>query len=252
MYPSVLVVEDDSAIRDLLQYTFERANFRVLPAASAERAVDLVKERVPTVAVIDWLLPAMSGVTLIEKLRREPRTAAMPLLLVTARDGEQERVNGLDAGADDYLTKPFSPSELIARVNALIRRRAPEYATGRLAAGPIVLDTESRTVEVAGTPVNLRQVEFRLLKLFLAHPGRVFTRNELLDRVWGESVFVEERTVDVHIRRVRLALGTKYRGLINTVRGGGYKLDLNGETAAVTAPGGLGTSEGASRGSGIR
>ena len=227
MYPSVLVVEDDSAIRDLLQYTFERANFRVFAAGSAERAIEVVKERVPTVAVIDWMLPALSGLSLIEKLRRDPRTAAMPLLMVTARDGEKERVNGLDAGADDYVTKPFSPSELIARVNALIRRRAPEYSTGKLSAGPIVLDTDSRTVEVGGKGVNLRQVEFRLLKLFLAHPNRVFTRNELLDRVWGESVFVEERTVDVHIRRVRLALGPDYRDLIHTVRGGGYKLDLS-------------------------
>jgi len=224
MHPSVLVVEDDSAIRDLLQYTFERANFRVLAAGSAERAIELVKERVPTVAVIDWMLPAVSGLSLIEKLRRDPRTAGIPLLMVTARDGEQERVTGLDAGADDYVTKPFSPSELIARVNALIRRRAPEFSSGRLSAGPIVLDTESRNVEVGGKTITLRQVEFRLLKLFLAHPDRVFTRNELLDRVWGESVFVEERTVDVHIRRVRLALGPGYRDLITTVRGGGYKL----------------------------
>jgi two-component system phosphate regulon response regulator PhoB len=242
MHPSVLVVEDDSAIRDLLQYTFERASFRVLPAGSAERAIEIMKERVPTVAVIDWMLPAMSGLALIERLRRDPRTAGIPLLMVTARDGEQERVNGLDAGADDYLTKPFSPGELIARVNALIRRRAPEYASGRLSAGPITLDTETRKVEVSGKTVNLRQVEFRLLKLFLAHPNRVFTRNELLDRVWGESVFVEERTVDVHIRRVRLALGPGFRDLINTVRGGGYKLDLGAAlpppatAAAASAP----------------
>ena len=233
MHPSVLVVEDDTAIRDLLQYTFERANFRVFAAASAERAMEVVRERLPTVAVIDWMLPAVSGLALIEKLRRDPRTAGLPLLMVTARDGEQERFNGLDAGADDYLTKPFSPSELIARVNALIRRRAPEYASGKLSAGPIVLDSDSRAVQLNGQPVSLRQVEFRLLKLFLAHPNRVFTRNELLDRVWGESVFVEERTVDVHIRRVRLALGPQYRNLITTVRGGGYKLDIPEESTVV-------------------
>ena len=223
MHPSVLVVEDDSAIRDLLQYTFERA-------------MEIVRERVPTVAVIDWMLPAMSGLALVEKLRRDPRTAAIPLLMVTARDGEQERVTGLDAGADDYVTKPFSPGELIARVNAMIRRRAPEYSSGRLSAGPIVLDTDTRGVEVDGKTVSLRHVEFRLLKLFLAHPNRVFTRNELLDRVWGESVFVEERTVDVHIRRVRLALGPGFRDLIHTVRGGGYKLDLGAEPAAAGMP----------------
>ena len=126
---------------------------------------------------------------------------------------------------DDYLVKPFSPSELIARVHALIRRRAPEYAGGTLTVGAVTLDSDARTARVDGAPISLRQVEFRLLKLFLAHPNRVFTRNEVLDRVWGENVFVEERTVDVHVRRVRLALGEKYRNLITTVRGGGYKLD---------------------------
>ncbi len=225
MNPSVMVVEDDPAIRDLLQYTFERASFRVVPVGSAERALELLRERIPTAAVIDWMLPAMSGITLIERLRRDPRTASLPLLMVTARDREQERVNGLDAGADDYLVKPFSPSELIARVHALIRRRAPEYAGGTLTVGAVTLDSDARTARVDGAPISLRQVEFRLLKLFLAHPNRVFTRNEVLDRVWGENVFVEERTVDVHVRRVRLALGEKYRNLITTVRGGGYKLD---------------------------
>jgi len=232
MQPSVLVVEDDAAIRDLLQYTFERAGFQVRTAASAERALELLKERVPTVAVIDWMLPAMSGLVLVERMRRDPRTAGIPMLMVTARDGEQERVHGLESGADDYLVKPFSPSELVARVRGLIRRRAPEFSNGRLSAGPVVVDSDARTVDVGGRRVNLRQVEFRLLKLFIAHPNRVFTRNELLDRVWGETVFVEERTVDVHIRRVRLALGPDFRDLITTVRGGGYKFDVEGAPAA--------------------
>jgi two-component system phosphate regulon response regulator PhoB len=227
MNPSALLVEDDAAIRDLLQYTFERAHFRVYPVGSAERALELLKERLPTIAVIDWMLPALSGASLIERLRRDPRTAPIPLLMVTARGSEEDRVHGLECGADDYLVKPFSPNELVARAHALIRRRAPEYAPGRLSLGPFVLDTEARTVTAAGRRISLRQVEFRLLKLFLAHPNRVFTRNELLDRVWGENVFVEERTVDVHIRRVRLALGPEHRDLISTVRGGGYKLNLN-------------------------
>jgi two-component system phosphate regulon response regulator PhoB len=226
MTPSVLLVEDDHAIRDLLQYTFERANFRVVAAVSAERALELLRERVPTAAVIDWMLPGLSGVALVERLRRDPRTAALPLIMVTARDRENERVAGLDAGADDYVLKPFSPAELIARLNALIRRRLPEYAGGVITVGPISLDSDACTARVDGAPVKLRQVEFRLLKLFLAHPGRVFTRNELLDRVWGEHVFVEERTVDVHVRRVRLALGSRRRDVIVTVRGGGYKLDM--------------------------
>ncbi len=225
MKPSVIIVEDDAAIRDLLQYSFERAGFRVLPAASAERALELLKERLPTVLVIDWMLPALSGLALVEKLRRTSRTADLPLLMLTARGSEQDRVGGLEAGADDYVVKPFSPSELIARVNALVRRRAPEFAGGSITLGALELDSDARTATVDGTRVALRQVEFRLLKLFMAHPDRVFTRNELLDRVWGEDVFVEERTVDVHIRRVRLALGKPYRDLISTVRGGGYKLD---------------------------
>ena len=221
MKPSVIIVEDDAAIRDLLQYSFERAGFRVLPAASAERALELLKERLPTVLVIDWMLPALSGLALVEKLRRTSRTADLPLLMLTARGSEQDRVGGLEAGADDYVVKPFSPSELIARVNALVRRRAPEFAGGSITLGALELDSDARTATVDGTRVALRQVEFRLLKLFMAHPDRVFTRNELLDRVWGEDVFVEERTVDVHIRRVRLALGKPYRDLISTVRGGG-------------------------------
>ncbi len=236
MNPSVMIVEDDAAIRDLLQYSFERAGFRVQPAASAERALELLRERLPTALVIDWMLPSLSGIALIERLRRNARTADLPLLMLTARSEEQDRVGGLEAGADDYVVKPFSPSELIARVNALVRRRAPEFAGGTLVLGALELDSDARTATVDGIRIGLRQVEFRLLKLFMAHPNRVFTRNELLDRVWGEHVFVEERTVDVHIRRVRLALGERFRDLISTVRGGGYKLDPSLLEARDAAP----------------
>jgi two-component system, OmpR family, phosphate regulon response regulator PhoB len=233
MSASILVVEDDNAIRDLLRYTLEQAGFEVRTAPSAERALDAVGEALPALALVDWMLPAMSGLALVQKLRQDVRSAELPIIMVTAKDAEPNRIAGLDGGADDYVVKPFSPREIVARVRALLRRRAPEHSDLALAIGPLALDPATHQVTFEGRRVELRLTEFKLLRFFMAYPDRVFSRTQLLDRVWGDHVFVEERTVDVHIRRLRLALGRDGRELIATVRGGGYKLAAPVATAEI-------------------
>ena len=174
--------------------------------------------------LIDWMLPKVSGLALAQQLRAAPRTAKLPLIMVTAKGEEGDRVAGLESGADDYLVKPFSPRELVARIQAVLRRRAPHAAEMTLAVGPLQLDPISYEVTLDGRAVELASAEFKLLRFFMAHPGRVFSRAQVLDQVWGDHVFIEERTVDVHIRRLRQALGPKGEQLLETVRGAGYKL----------------------------
>jgi two-component system, OmpR family, phosphate regulon response regulator PhoB len=222
--PSVLVVEDDLGIAELLLYTLDQSGFLAARADSAERALDLVRTAVPSLALIDWMLPGISGIALVQKLRQEARTAQLPIIMVTARADASHHVTGLGHGADDYVAKPFSPRELVARIRAVLRRRAPEHADLVLTVGEIELDPLAHRVSVAGRRIELRDIEFKLLRFFASHPDCVFSRSNLLDRVWGDHVFIEERTVDVHVRRLRMALGQAAGDTIVTVRGGGYKL----------------------------
>ena len=226
MTTTVLVVEDDPAIQELIRFTLQKAGLRPLAAPSAEEAQAALAAELPDVVLIDWMLPKLSGLALARELRAAPRTAKLPLIMVTARGEEGDRVAGLESGADDYLVKPFSPRELVARIQAVLRRRAPHAAEMMLTVGPLALDPISYEVTVDGHIVELASAEFKLLRFFMAHPGRVFSRAQVLDKVWGDHVFIEERTVDVHIRRLRQALGPKGEALIETVRGAGYKLTL--------------------------
>lgn len=223
---SVLIVEDDPAVVDLLRFALGQAGFRPVAVGSAEAALAHMARALPCAALIDHVLPRMTGLALLKQLRRDRRTAGMAMIMVTAMNDEQNRIDGLEAGADDYIVKPFSPRELVARVRALLRRRAPERTEMALAFGDLLLDPLARQVTARGVVLPVREVEYALLRTFLARPERVFSRDELLDRVWGESSFVEERTVDVHIRRLRLALGSHYATMVETVRGRGYILTL--------------------------
>jgi two-component system phosphate regulon response regulator PhoB len=227
MAANVLVVEDEPAILELIAVNLEQAGFHVLRAADAESALRLIGEALPDLMLIDWMLPGLSGIELVRRLRREERTRALPLILLTARGAEVDKVLGLEAGADDYVTKPFSPRELVARIRAVLRRRRPEVGEEVLEAGGLRLDPAARRVLVQGRVVALGPTEFRLLHFLMTHPERVHSRSQLLDRVWGDHVFVEERTVDVHVRRLRAALEPHgLAGLIQTVRGAGYRFSV--------------------------
>lgn len=226
MATNALIVEDDLAIQELIRFTLEKSGMKATTATSAEEALAALKLILPDIVLIDWMLPKMSGLALARQLRDATRTENLPIIMVTARGEEADRVAGLEQGADDYLVKPFSPRELLARIQAVLRRRAPHAAETSLTVGPLHLDPISHEVTVEGQPVELAPTEFRLLRFFMAHPGRVFSRTQVLDQVWGDHVFIEERTVDVRIRRLRQALGPKGEELVKTVRGAGYKLAL--------------------------
>ena len=220
----VLLVEDEVDIRDMLAFALERAGFDVTSAETAEQALEAVEARVPHIVVIDWMLPGMNGVALARRLRGDMHTAELPLLMLTARGEESDKLKSFDAGIDDYVTKPFSPRELIARIKALLRRSGnPE--DGVLAIGRLKLDTRAHRVAVGEQAVHVGPTEYRLLELFMRHPNRAFNRSQLLDRVWGRNVYVEERTVDVHVLRLRKALTPHgMEKAVETVRGVGYRL----------------------------
>jgi two-component system phosphate regulon response regulator PhoB len=225
MSATVLVVEDEPHIQELVAVNLEHAGHRVIKAASAEEADAAIRASLPDVVVLDWMLPGESGVAFARRLRADPRTRELPILMLTARAMEADKVLGLEAGADDYLTKPFSPKELAARIKAVLRRRAPELSEAAVELEGLRLDPESRRVTAAGRRLSLSPSEFRLLHFLMTHPGRIYTRAQLLDLVWGDHVFIEERTVDVHIRRLRKALHpTGHDRLVDTVRGAGYGL----------------------------
>ncbi len=224
MSARILVVEDEAAIQELIAINLRHAGFSVTCVASAEAAEAALREALPDVLIVDWMLPGRSGLALARQLRAEARTRQLPLVMLTARAHEEDKVAGLEAGADDYLTKPFSPKEMVARIRALLRRRLPHLADAALCAGTLSLNPATCTVLADGQPVALAPGEFRLLAFLMAHPGRVHSRRHLLDAVWGEQAFVEERTVDVHIRRLRAALEAAGHALrIETVRGSGYR-----------------------------
>ena len=225
MSATVLVVEDEPQIQELLAVNLEHAGHKVLRAASAEEAEAAIRAELPDVLVLDWMLPGESGIALARKLRSNERTRDLPILMLTARAMEQDKITGLEAGADDYLTKPFSPRELTARIKAVLRRRAPQLSGDAVEVKGLRLDPASQRVSAEGRRIELAPSEFKLLHFFMTHPGRVYTRAQLLDHVWGDHVFIEERTVDVHIRRLRKALAPSgHDRLIDTVRGSGYGL----------------------------
>ena len=225
MMPTIMVVEDEPSILELLRINLVDAGYDVREAADAESAQRILKESLPDLMLLDWMLPGLSGLAFAKQLRGDARTRELPVIMVTARTDEADKVAGLEAWVDDYVTKPFSPRELKARVKAVLRRRAPESALEVLEVGPMRLDPVTHRATVAGNTLDLGPTEFRLLRFFLARPERVHTRAQLLDQVWGDQVYIEERTVDVHIRRLRLALEPHgCDGMIETVRGTGYRL----------------------------
>ena len=225
MTPSILVVEDEPAILELLRVNLVDAGYDVRGAGDAEAAKAALKGPLPDLVLLDWMLPGQSGIALARELRADARTRELPIIMVSARGEESDRVAGLEAWVDDYVTKPFSPRELKARIKAVLRRRAPESAQEPLAVGPIRLDPSTHRVTVDAKPLHLGPTEFKLLRFLLARPERVHTRAQLLDQVWGDHVYIEERTVDVHIRRLRVALEPfGVQDLIETVRGAGYRI----------------------------
>ena len=224
--PLVLVVEDEAALVTLLRYNLEREGFRVAEARDGEEAMLQIAEQMPDLVILDWMLPLMSGIEVCRQLRRLPETRRLPIVMLTARGEEGDKLRGLDAGADDYVTKPFSPSELIARLRAVLRRAKPEREDETLKYQDLVMDLASHRVKRNGREVHLGPTEFRLLRHLLENQGRVFSREQLLDMVWGRDVYVEPRTVDVHIRRLRKAINIDDENdLIRTVRAAGYALD---------------------------
>jgi len=225
--PSVLVVEDEPAILELLKVNLVDAGYEVIAAESAESARELIDAALPDLLLLDWMLPGQSGLALAKQLRSDPRTRDLPVIMVTARADEADRVAGLEAWVDDYVTKPFSPRELKARIKSVLRRRAPEAVQEPVTAGSLKLDPATHRVTVGDAVVAMGPTEFRLLRFLLARPERVHSRRQLLDQVWGDHVYIEERTVDVHIRRLRLALEPHGADrLIETVRGSGYRLAM--------------------------
>ncbi len=220
----ILLVEDEQPIREMVRFALEKQGFQVDEAEDAEQALGQLASQPPDLLLLDWMLPGMSGLDLARRLRRDEVTSGIPIIMLTARSDEHDRVHGLEVGADDYVSKPFSPRELVARINAVLRRSHGGSAESKIEADGLSLNPADHRVEVNGTALELAPTEFRLLQFFMTHPDRVYSREQLLDHVWGRAVYVEERTVDVHIRRLRKALGTGgFERFIQTVRGAGYR-----------------------------
>ena len=221
----ILVVEDESAIAELISINLRHAGYEVTIAATAEQAQAAIDAVLPELVLLDWMLPGQSGIALAKRWRSQPRTRDLPVIMLTARAEEADKITGLDAGADDYLVKPFSTNELLARIRAVLRRKAPEALDSVVEVGNLRLDPSTRRVTRGETEVRIGPAEFRLLHFFMTHPERVHSRAQLLDRVWGDHVFIEERTVDVHVKRLREALDpVQCARMIETVRGAGYRL----------------------------
>ena len=230
MQGSILVIEDEPAIQELVSFSCATSGYKVRQADSVRVAQEAIRQELPDLVILDWMLPDRSGIELLRDLRGEERTRTLPVILLTAKSAENDRVAGLDAGADDYVVKPFSPRELVSRVRAVFRRRAPQHSGETLAYGPLAIDPSRHEVRVDGKPVKLGLSEFKLLRFLAGHPERVFSRGQLLDSVWGDHVFIEERTVDVHVLRLRKALAAAdAQYLVQTVRGLGYRLSARSE-----------------------
>ena len=228
MSAKILIVEDEPAIQELLVFNVMQAGFQAMRAEDAESAWRQIHSHVPDLILLDWMLPGTSGIALAKQLRADARTSGIPVIMLTARGDERDKITGLESGADDYITKPFSPRELMARIRAVLRRHAPQMPDEVVAAGGLELSPSKHRASAKGFDLELGPTEFRLLHFFMTHPERVHSRTQLLDQVWGTQAFVEERTVDVHIRRLRAAL--EQAGLdhfIQTVRGSGYRFSAN-------------------------
>ncbi len=222
---SILVVEDEAAIQEMIALNLNQAGHEPLLAANAQEALDQVRESLPDLMLVDWMLPGLSGVDLVRRLRASERTQNIPIIMLTARAEEADKLMGLESGADDYITKPFSIRELNARIKAVLRRRAPQMTEDPVRFKDLLLDPGTHRVSIQGEEISLGPTEFKLLHFFMTHPERVYSRTQILDHVWGDHVFIEERTVDVHIRRLRAALEPSGSDeILQTVRGSGYRL----------------------------
>ncbi|HEY8606331.1 MAG TPA: response regulator [Noviherbaspirillum sp.] len=220
---TILIVEDEPAIVELVSFTLRESGWNPVAVHSAAEAWDFLQRRTPHLVLLDWMLPDQTGLRLLMRIRGDRQFQSIPIIMLTAKSMEEDKIAGLDNGADDYITKPFSPRELTSRIKALLRRKSPEHAQSAMSAGPVTLDPVSCTVMLNAQKIDIGHAEFKLLKFFLAHPERVFSRSQLLDKVWGDHVVIEERTVDVHVLRLRKAL-KEAESLIKTVRSVGYML----------------------------
>lgn len=221
---TILLVDDEAAIRDMLSIALEAADFNVLKAENAQQAHSMIIDHQPDLALLDWMMPGTTGLELLRRLKRDELTAKLPIILLTAKAEEDSKISGLDAGADDYIPKPFSPRELISRVKAVLRRVGREDLQEPISVGELVFDPLGHRVSICGQPINLGPTEYRLLQFFLTHQERVYSRGQILDYVWGGNVYLDERTVDVHIRRLRKAISVAgHDNYVQTVRGAGYR-----------------------------
>ena len=229
MSKRILIVDDEPAIRDMVAFALRRGEYEPVHAGDARQAQMAIAERMPDLILLDWMLPGTSGLELARRWRREPMTRDIPIIMLTARGEENDRVGGLEAGVDDYVVKPFSARELLARIRAVLRRNRAEDEQGNVVVGPLRLDTAAHRVYCGDTQVPIGPTEYRLLNFFMTHPDRVYSRSQLLDHVWGGSVYVEERTIDVHIRRLRKTLEpVTAQDMVQTVRGAGYRFSAAG------------------------
>ena len=224
--PTILVVDDDNDIREMIALTLVRHGYQVLEAEDGQQGFTQAIDGQPDLIIIDWMMPSVNGIELLRRLRRDERTRALPAIMLSAKTEVDNKAQGLDSGADDYLAKPFSPKELLARIRAILRRSTPPTASAeQLRCGELLLDSASHQVSIAGKPIALGPTEYKILQFFMQHPERVYSREQLLDKVWGSTVYIDERTVDVHIRRLRKALEPgNHDALIQTVRSAGYRL----------------------------
>jgi two-component system phosphate regulon response regulator PhoB len=221
---NILVVEDEQAIAEMIITSLEMADYQVKRAANGQIAYQMVLDDAPDLIIADWMMPMMTGIELAKRLKREENTAEIPIILLTAKSDEDDKIKGFDAGIDDYVVKPFSPRELLARIKAVLRRGHGDIEGKGLTAGQLILDRSAKKAKIASHDISLGPIEFRLLEFFMMHPDRVYSREQLLDRVWGGNVYVEDRTVDVHIRRLRKSISIlNHETMIQTVRGAGYR-----------------------------
>ncbi len=226
---NILVVEDEQAIAEMIITSLEMAGYQAKRAANGQIAYQMVLDDAPDLILADWMMPMMTGLELAKRLKREENTAEIPIILLTAKSDEDDKINGFDAGIDDYVVKPFSPRELLARIKAVLRRGNADIEGKGLTAGQLVLDRSAKKVQLAKEEINLGPLEFKLLEFFMLHPDRVYSREQLLDRVWGGNVYIEDRTVDVHIRRLRKSISRlNHDSMIQTVRGAGYRFSVEG------------------------